>query len=178
MFITSNLRWCTITYWEYNRPYHKQLHGLEKSVRISQNLLKNQNNSLCLQEIQKCTKNQEVLQTRSRIVDGTEIIVDQQRKIVLLSNLTNSMVYWTCPGLVNDLKRFKTNSIKPNETSIIYNYNMVQLNETIYRNMPGFHEPHIVNVSFSKNWGKTSNRNSIEQCPCWFNISLNQFFFK
>lgn len=134
-------------------------------------------NSLCLQDIQKSTNNQELLQTRSRIAEGVEIIVDEQRKIVIINNFSDSSLYWTCPGLISSFKTFKTYRIRPRKSSIVYNYNLVKLNETVHRKMPGFHESHIVNVSFNKYWGETSNRNSIEKCPCWFNISFNELFF-
>lgn len=184
MNLSKNLRWCTISYWEYNKPCNKQFHVLDQDCLIYQDL--NEwthlpSSGMCLQTLQGSTESREIFKARDLIGSGIKISVDKVNKLIRLENNCKSTVYWTCPGLYNsealDQRSFKSNSINMNESTIVYSYDMrksLSSEET-----DCLYEKNVINISFGKYWGHDSKRRkSIEYCPCWINISINENYFK
>lgn len=174
------MRWCTITYWEYNHPYDQQFNAIEHTCLIHQE--SSIKNGFCLKNFQLKTENREILKTRQLIKKGLRLFINSEGSnyYIWLFNDCECSLYWICPGLydLNSLNEtnFKPKQIKTGESSIIYNYNQVKNND-LKKNNNIMHEAHIVNVSFKKYWGLGSKRRSVEYCPCWFNISINLNYF-
>lgn len=181
------MRWCTLTYWEYNRPFNQQFNVVEHTCHLYQEPTINQLTSLngfCLKYIQKKTNliNKELLRVRELIGNGFRLFInnDISNHYIWLFNNCDCSLYWICPGLhnLNELNEtnFKPNKLKKGESIIVYNYNKVKLNES-KKTVFSMNEAHIINISFKKNWGYGSKRKSIEYCPCWVNISVNLDYF-
>ncbi len=135
-----------------------------------------------LKNIQNACEQEEILKTRQAIGAGLRLSLDNSNKIVRLHNDCDCSIYWICPGLFQLLNEnlHRPKLVKSGESTIIFNYNLINLGKEreINKNSPLFEANNIVNVSFKKNWGElSSHRQSIEYCPCWLNISFNQFFF-
>ncbi len=189
MFITKYLRWATITYWNYNKPHEKQFNCYEDSIQLYQNLTSDKINKTCehkqyfnLEPIQSIVseKNEKLKKLFKQIGNGVIFTLDREEKKIRLDNNCDINVYWTCPGLFDpnqqhDNRKFKSNRLRPNESTVIYDYDLIKLNEKI--SILNLCEFHIINISFGKYWGYDFKRNSLVYCPYWVNISVNLDYF-
>jgi hypothetical protein len=106
---------------------------------------------------------------------------DKLSKIVRLSNLSDTNIYWTCPSLDTlnySNKKFKSNKLEPGQTTVVFNLDLIEIYDSINSTSSNrLIESNIVNISLGKYWGHDSIRNSIELCPHWLNISINKDYF-
>ena len=85
-----------------------------------------------------------------------------------MKNLTKFSIYWVCPLLARNNESIQT--LEPLSTSSIYNYKVLEMKIRENENLKLF-DPHVINISFKKSWN--GRRKSIDQCPCWLNLSVN-----
>jgi hypothetical protein len=166
-----------MTYWEYNRPYNQQHHVTTKTSYIVQTSTSVQTNIslsdsyFSLERIQNYTCNTELINTRQSIGNGIKIWLENEK--IWLKNMTKNNIFWIQPNNLPNSRRIETTVqfLAPSSSTIIYDYQKMEkkLAENEYLKL---FDPHVINISFVKSWG-SSKRMSIEQCPCWVNLSVN-----
>ena len=158
-----------ITYWEFNTPNCKQLCVTENSFHLDQDILNSMQTKIN-------SNNKRIFNAKNVIADGLRLSLSENKSNVILFNGCNCNCFWICPGLtdmniLNEIN-FQPKQIKPNESMIIYDYDIIKQNESKFKQNTLL-EAHIINISIKKNWGYNLKRKSIENCPCWINLSIN-----
>lgn len=142
------------------------MHCIHKECFIySKQKEKNENfkSSLNLKLIQEQSENRELIRIRNSISLGVHISLDKEKKQIKLANKSKLPIYWL---KASACQKFVSNQINPNEVELISIEN-------------SSFEENVINISFGKYCGSNSKRRkSIEYCPCWISISINDNYFK
>ena len=177
--LSISQRWCTITYWEYNRPYNQQFHVTNKTSYIFRSKHAEtrfqDSQYFNLESIFNNTDDNELILMRDEIQNGVKLWFDENTETIWMKNLSNINIYWVCPVLASTSESSSIQTLKPlSSSSIIYDFKILELKIKENEDLKLF-DPHVVNMSFKNNWG-VQQRKSIEQCPCWLNLSVNVDF--
>ncbi len=159
-----------------------QLYQNLKSDKINKVYENKQYFNICYVQSNFSEENGKVKKLFELIGNGIVLTIDREQKKIKLDNLSGINVYWTCPGLFCDSnqldeKKFIPNRLKPTESNIIYDYDLIKLNEKKISN-DLLLEFHVINISFGKYWGYNFKTKSLIYCPYWVNISVNFDYFR
>lgn len=203
IFVRTHLRWCTITYWEYNKPYSQQVLVVSPTCSVYyEKGIGSSEEGFCLKPMLNRTEDKELKKVRYSIGNGLNFYLEHCPKakaaerpasskhvIVRMENKceANCKIYFLGP--VHYCKHLKRNgelrpkAIESGDSGVVFNMRKLERHLESFKSSIIPIDMSTVYISFGKRWGKSKHaqavkRPSVDHCPCWIQMTINLSYFR
>lgn len=163
--------WCKIAYWEHRERVGRLFTVFDSSVNVFQELP--HGDGMCLNVMQKSTKNESVKKTRDKI--GFGVTITKEADGIWLYNRCEWPIFVHSPTLnMPDSRSFSVHKVLAGFSLKVFDYDQARiLLETCDpQTYDGPHDHSTVSISFAKGWGRYYSRQFVTSCPCWLEVLL------